>query len=318
MKLRSDAERQQMAAPRVAVILSCFNRRQKTLEALDGVLAQSTQATVDFFVTDDASEDGTREAILARHPQAHLVTGNGSLFWNGGMRLAWEAAWDGGYDFFLWLNDDTVLYPDTLHRMLETHARGLARAGRAGIVVGTTHDDLGRTSYGGERQCSRWRPLTLSTIAASDAIQACDTFNGNCVLVSRDAACVLGNLDGRFVHAAGDTDYGLRARRAGVPMWVMPRYAGRCVNDHRRAGSFQDQTLPLRERFRKVMEPKGLPWRPWLVFCRRHAGWCWPAYWLWPYLKIVLTSFSFQARTFLRRVASGPSWLARGVRKGRK
>lgn len=274
---------------RIALLLCCFNRRDKTLEALDAVRAQAglDGVAIDLFVLDDGSSDGTGAALRARHPDATLLAGDGSLFWNGGMRRAWDAARAGDYDFYLWLNDDTRLFPDTVRRMLDTHARCEHARGRCGIVVGSTVDDAGRTSYGGELQAGGLRPLTLRLLDPTEAVQSCDTFNGNCVLVPRRAAATLGNLDARFVHAMGDTDYGLRARRAGIPMWIMPGYAGRCVNDNARAGSYQDRSLPLRTRLARMLGPKGLPWRPWLLICRRHAGPFWPVYWAWPYLKVL-------------------------------
>lgn len=284
--------------PTIAVILTCFNRRQKTVACIDAVLAQTVldDVALDFFVTDDNSQDGTADALIRQHDRIHLLKGDGSLFWNGGMRLAWAAAFSGDYDFYLWLNDDTFLYPQALGRMLDTHALSRHNSGKAGIVVGSTHDDSGQTSYGGERQRSRLRPLTLATIEPRGAVQQCDTFNGNCVLISRQAAAVLGNLDPGFVHAMGDTDYGLRASKAGIPMWVTPAYAGRCVNDGSVAGGFGDRSLPLTTRWRKILSPKGLPWRPWRLLCRRHAGWLWPLYWSWPYLKIVATACRFKRR----------------------
>jgi GT2 family glycosyltransferase len=273
----------------VAVILSCFNRRSKTLEAVGCIRTQTglDGVTVDLFVLDDGSSDGTGAALRAQHPEVTVLQGDGSLFWNGGMRRAWDAALARDYDFYLWLNDDTRLFPDTLGRMLDTHARCVRARGQAGIVIGSTADEAGRTSYGGERQGGALRPLTLRLLDPTDAVQACDTFNGNCVLVSRRAATTLGNLDGRFVHAMGDTDYGLRAKRAGIPMWLMPGFAGRCVNDNAQAGSYQDASLPLKARLQKMLAPKGLPWRPWLLICRRHAGPLWPLYWAWPYIRVV-------------------------------
>jgi len=284
------------ARPAIAVILTCFNRRQKTVACIDAVLAQTAfdDVTLDFFITDDGSHDGTADALAGKYDAIRLIEGDGSLFWNGGMRLAWADAFQGEYDFFLWLNDDTFLYPRTLRQMLDTHALSMRNSGKAGIVVGSTHDETGRTSYGGERQRSRLRPLTLATIEPQEAVQQCDTFNGNCVLISRQAADVLGNLDPGFVHAMGDTDYGLRARKAGIPMWVMPGYAGRCVNDGSVASSFGDRSLPVAMRFKKILSPKGLPWRPWKILCRRHAGVLWPLYWSWPYLKILVTSCRFK------------------------
>jgi GT2 family glycosyltransferase len=286
------------ARANIAVIITCFNRREKTIACIDAVLAQTAfeQIALDFFITDDGSDDGTADALVRKFDGIRLLKGNGALFWNGGMRLAWADAFRGKYDFYLWLNDDTFLYPQTLRAMLDTHAASKRSSAKDGIVVGSTHDESGKTSYGGERQRSRLRPLTLVTIEPRDEVQQCDTFNGNCVLISREAAAVLGNLDPAFVHAMGDTDYGLRAKKAGIPMWVMPGYAGRCVNDGPVAGGFGDRTLPIALRFRKILAPKGLPWRAWLILCRRHAGYFWPVYWLWPYLKIVATSFRLRTR----------------------
>lgn len=278
--------------PKIAVIITCFNRRRKTLACVKALLAQSALARADatLYITDDGSTDGTRAALLRLCPAARLIEGDGSLFWNGGMRRAWAEALREPHDFFLWLNDDTFLYPDALARLLDAHAAALARSARPGIVVGSTHDESGRTSYGGERQKSRLRPLSLVLVEPNGELQACDTFNGNCVLVPRAAAAVLGNLDAGFVHAMGDTDYGLRAKRAGIPMWVMPGYAGRCVNDGAIAGGYRDRALPLSQRLKKIFSPKGLPWRGWLIVCRRHAGILWPLYWAWPYFKVLATS----------------------------
>jgi GT2 family glycosyltransferase len=279
------------ARPAIALILTCFNRRQKTLACLEAVLAQTAldDVALHFYITDDGSRDGTAEALVGKYDAIRLLKGDGSLFWNGGMRLAWAEAFKGDYDFFLWLNDDTFLYPATLRRMLDTHAASMRAGGKAGIVVGSTHDRAGHTSYGGELQRSRLRPLTLVRLDPQEKVQQCDTFNGNCVLISRQAAAELGNLDPGFAHAMGDTDYGLRASKAGIPMWVMPGYAGHCENDGRVAGGFGDRSLPLRRRFEHVLSPKGLPWRSWKILCRRHAGVLWPLYWSWPYLKILAT-----------------------------
>jgi GT2 family glycosyltransferase len=306
-----------ITGPRIGVIMTCFNRRQKTLACFDAVLAQTAlrSMALDFFITDDGSTDGTADALLGKHPRIRLFKGNGALYWNGGMHLAWSEALRGAYDFFLWLNDDTFLYPDTLQRLVDTHYaqstsgdssgstgntdnsdNSSRSSGRAGIVIGSTQDGCGNLSYGGERQRSWLRPLTLSNIAPQDVAQRCDTFNGNCVLIPRAAAAVLGNLDAGFVHAMGDTDYGLRARRAGIPMWLLPGFAGSCVNDSNAGGIAAAASLPLKVRMHQLLGPKGLPLRPWRLLCQRHAGYLWPIYWSWPYLKVVATTLYLRTR----------------------
>jgi GT2 family glycosyltransferase len=288
-------------APRIAVLITCFNRKKKTVACIDAVLAQSARdVTFDFYVTDDASDDGTAELLLSIYPSLRLFRGNGALFWNGGMRLAWQQASQWRHDFYLWLNDDTFLHRDAVQTMLGAYARGLKLNGRAAIVVGATEDDAGRASYGGERQKNRWLfTLTLTMLEPNGQLQACDTFNGNCVLIPLSVAEALGNLDGGFVHAMGDTDYGLRARRLGVPIWLAPCFVGRCVNDSGRGFIPIGERTSLAAQWKNMFAPKALPWRPWKILCRRHAGVLWPIYWLWPYLKMSVALF------FLRKTRNG-------------
>ena len=64
---------------RVIALLTCFNRREITLECLRGLAAQTLPGNVDFktVLVDDGSTDGTREAILKsfRKPMCSPVTG---------------------------------------------------------------------------------------------------------------------------------------------------------------------------------------------------------------------------------------------------
>jgi GT2 family glycosyltransferase len=116
----------------------------------------------------------------------------------------------------------------------------------------------------------------------------CHTLNGNCVLVPREVATVVGNLDSAFIHAMGDIDYGLRARAAGYELWVMPGYAGTCAGNPS-VGTYRDAKLALSERWKKMQSPKGLPFSQWKLMTQRHAGAFWFLYWLMPYARILLS-----------------------------
>ena len=50
-----------------------------------------------------------------------LLRGDGSLFWAGGMRLALGEALKGDYDYYVWLNDDTMLDPNAFKTLLGIH-----------------------------------------------------------------------------------------------------------------------------------------------------------------------------------------------------
>jgi GT2 family glycosyltransferase len=281
----------------IAAVLTCFNRKDKTEACLNALFAAAARLTsharLHVIVTDDGSTDGTSEMLRSRFPRVEVLHGDGGLFWNGGMRLAFGRALEQGHDFYLWVNDDTTLYPDCLEHLLATHDALRASTGRGGLVVGSTCNEEGLVSYGGQRRKVGGKALQFCLVEPGVQPQPCDSSNGNCLLVSAEAARQLGNLDEAFVHNMGDMDYGLRATEAGILLWVMPGFVGECSNDHPVGGSYFDQSLPFSVRWKKVLSPKELSPRAWGVFCRRHAGPWWLVYWVWPYAKVIMTSLKY-------------------------
>lgn len=277
---------------RIAALLTCHNRRQKTLACLESLYANvlPEAVTLHVILVDDGSSDGTGEAVNRQFPDVHLIKGDGNLYWNGGMRLAFESAIHQGFDYYLWLNDDTVLYKNALCTLLETATTVMSQKERAAIIVGTTqaHQSEGAT-YGGLTRASRWHPFKYHLVPITDAPVACDTMNGNCVLIPDEIVKKVGNLDAAFIHTIGDIDYGLRARNAGFQIFIMPGYAGQCDRDSI-ANTSSDKSLRLRDRYKKLLGKKGLPLKAWYVFTKRHAGIFWMVFWLWPALKIALSS----------------------------
>lgn len=266
-------------------VLTSFNRRNSTLECL--VLLESAAARAGIVLravlVDDGSSDGTADEVARQFTWATVLRGDGSLYWSRGMNLAMQHAIDeGGVDALLWLNDDTHLRRDALKQLLDAAQALQQRAGRPGIVVGATADAEGRLTYSGCVSASRWRTLSLRKVFSHDTLTPCDTMNGNVVLLPMAVVRSVGNIDPAFEHAMGDLDYGFRARQAGVPIAVAPGYVGTCSHNPA-AGSFQDVSLPLRQRWALFVHRKVLPPRSWLHLTRRHGGWLWPLHFAWPY-----------------------------------
>jgi GT2 family glycosyltransferase len=289
-----------MSNPTIATLITCFNRKQKTLDCLAALIDRSVgTAVTSIYLVDDGSTDGTAAAVRAAYPQVQIVQGDGQLFWNGGMRLAFATALERDYDYYLWLNDDTILYPHALSVLLQTAERLAAQETDLGtIVVGSTCDpDTGTFTYGGMLQQSWWRPMRLARVEPSDTPQKCDTVNGNCVLISRSVVRVVGNLDPAFTHYMGDLDYGLRAHKHGCNIWVAPGYLGTCAENARPSNwheVFVGQSW--HHQLQQMGSPKGLnfttvtlsPLAEWKAFAQRHAGPLWPIYWLSPYRRLLL------------------------------
>jgi GT2 family glycosyltransferase len=277
--------------PRVVTILTCFNRKPMTLACLAALKAAAVHARLEprAILVDDASTDGTAAAVQETFPWVDVIAGSGSLYWNRGMHLGFARALLQRADHYLWLNDDTLLLPDALLRLLDQSQTLQQAVGRPVIVVGATSDASGRVSYGGSVARSRFRRFTYRPVWSDREPQVCDVMNGNCVLVPHEVASSVGNLDPAFEHAMGDTDYALRARRAGYRVYVAPGIVGRCSNNSVQ-GTFNDRSLPLARRWQLMRGRKGLPLRSWLRFTRRHGGVLWPLYFVWPYAKLIVTA----------------------------
>lgn len=273
----------------IAVLLTCHNRREKTLACLDALFSNDLPegASMHVILVDDGSADRTMEAVEGRYPSVEIIKGDGNLYWNKGMHCAFGRAMEIGFDGYLWLNDDTLLYPFAIESLIRTWQETRVQRGQSGIVVGSTQDpETGALTYGGVVAENCLKPFRYTLVAPQCLPTECHTMNGNCVLVPHEIAQVVGNLERRFAHAMGDTDYGLRARKAGFKLWVSSSFVGTCEANSSKA-AFNDPGLPLSLRWKRMMEPKGLPLASWWLFTSRHGGLLWLLYFVWPYLRVV-------------------------------
>jgi GT2 family glycosyltransferase len=272
----------------IAVLLTVHNRREKTLAAIDSVFQQEDlhDVQIKIYVVDDGCVDGTPQAITSKYPNVIILPGGGDLFWNGGMRKAFEAALSFGYDFYFWLNDDTLLFADSIKRLL-VQSREL---GPKTILVGSTYDSITKIhTYGGVKRISKLRPLKFMPILPGEKAIPADTMNGNCVLIPSKVVEVVGNLDPSFTHGMGDYDYGLRARLMGFSIMIASGYFGVC-NRNDKKNTWMDPEESPGKRWSNIRLVNRLPIKEWAIFSRRYAGFFWPIYWASPYIKTILPS----------------------------
>lgn len=248
--------------PTIAVLLTCHNRKDKTLKCLDALYLQQgleIDYEIEVFLVDDGSTDGTAEAIKAQFPKVNIIPGDGNLYWNRGMHKAWEtAANTKDFDYYLWLNDDTFLY--------STAVLGLVKnAAFESIICGTTHAAVSKQiTYGGFKNNQILNP--------NGQVQQCDYCNGNLVLISREIYEKVGNLDDYFHHAVGDFDYSLRARKLEFKLLVGPSFVGTCES-HDFVPKWRDRTLPVFKRLKSLYTASsGCHPYEFFVFDKRHNG----------------------------------------------
>ena len=230
-----------MTSLRIATVLTCHNRRDRTLSCLNSLSSQVAQdRSVQVVLVDAGSKDGTPHAVREHFPDTTLIERGPELFWNGGMRVAMARAYEDDPDLYLWLNDDVELDRDAISRLVACHLELRSARSAPCIVVGSTHDpDTGDHTYGGVVRIHRLRPMRYELVPPTDVCQRVETMNGNCVLVPREVVARIGSLARGFTHGFGDYDYGHRAQRAGCEVWIAPRTIGTCSRNApaERAGS---------------------------------------------------------------------------------
>jgi GT2 family glycosyltransferase len=219
------------------------------------------QYNLEVFLVDDGSTDGTSAAVMEKFPDVKIIRGTGNLYWNRGMRLAWSEAAKEDFDYYLWLNDDTMLFETALADMLNCASITNEKA----LICGTTKSAInGTITYGG-------RSKTKGLLEPNNQLQQCDYFNGNCVLVPRDVYKVVGNLDYIFSHSTGDWDYGLRAAKAGIKSFISFYYIGTCEK-HDSLPKWCSPSIRLKDRIKAFQTPLAVNPVQHFQFDLRHNG----------------------------------------------
>lgn len=268
----------------VAVLATCFNRREVTLTGLHALRKAAVGMEYHVYLVDDGSTDGTAQSVRAEFPEVTVIEGDGSLYWNGGMRRAWQAAVPHRPAYYMLFNDDLELTPDGIPDMMAFQREKEAQHGDKVISVGKVMSPDGTTiTYGGYVLAPGRSKLRF--LRATDSDTPCTTMNGNCVLIPGRAVEDIGILDEHYRHHTGDIDYGLRARYAGYKLFQTREPIGR--TDFNATAHAQRAQLTWANRNFILRHPKGLPVDEWLYFCRRHAGVLWPVNFLYRYAKIL-------------------------------
>lgn len=245
----------------IAVLITCFNRKEKTLQCLNLLFKQNGIKEfyqIEVYLVDDGCTDGTSDLVEEQFPEVNIIKGTGHLYWNRGMHLAWStAAKTKAYDYYLWLNDDTFLLENALVDLLSIEKANA-------IICGNTKSQVYQNfTYGGYKD--------RIAVIPNGTYQKCDYSNGNILLISKLVFEKVGNLDPVFNHALGDFDYTLRSKKMGIQIFVAPNWSGYCE---------YHENLPkwiiekkLFNRFKHLYHPlSGCSPIEYFVFDNRHNG----------------------------------------------
>lgn len=107
----------------IAAVVVTYNRKELLLQCLDRLLNQKG-TTCDVLIVDNASTDGTEQAIgQLRNPQVYYRNTGANLGGAGGFNFGMRWAVEAGYDYLWIMDDDTLPSPDALAQLWAAHER---------------------------------------------------------------------------------------------------------------------------------------------------------------------------------------------------
>jgi GT2 family glycosyltransferase len=213
-----------------------LTRQAKALlrDCLQSIYANTHSTAFEIIVVDNDSRDGTIEMLNTEFPEVHLIVNDHNA---GFTRPSNQALKVSGGQYALLLNNDTVILPDALDRLVEfadAHPE-------AGIVSPKVLNRDGTL----QKQCRRglatpWELFCyfsglaahfpndprfagyLVTYIGEDETHPVSAVSGSCMLIRREVLNQIGWLDERFFAYQEDADFCFRAHQAGWQVYYYP------------------------------------------------------------------------------------------------
>ena len=208
-------------APVTAVVLNWCNEAD-TAVCLES-LAAARYGALTVLLVDNGSPDGSGERLRARFPNvAYLQTGS-NVGYAGGNNRGMRWALDHGAAFVLVLNNDTVVDPECVARLV-----GAAEETGAAVVAPQIRyfDAPDKVWYGGG-DFSKVRAVGVHRLENHalnrEQVRSVATFVTGCsFLIRSDTLRAVGGFDESFFAYVEDAELSLRLTRAGCTMLYEP------------------------------------------------------------------------------------------------
>ena len=210
--------------PTVAAVIVNWNQRDLLLEAVESVV-NSSYADVKVIVVDNASSDGSVDAVQQALPAVEMIVNDRNLGFAEGANQGLDLAIKEGIEYVLFLNNDATMDAEAIAMLIELLERKPDAAAIAPYIFYYDRRDV--IWYGGG-EVSLWRGrighrfLRRSFNADKHKAAATDYLTG-CAFVARtEVLKSLGGFDTSIYLYSEDVDLSLKLRKGGWQLWVQP------------------------------------------------------------------------------------------------
>lgn len=212
-------------SPLVYITVLTYNGKADTIECLRS-LQKISYTNAKTLVVDNASTDGTAEAIRSEFPWVELIVNERNLMFSGGNNVGIHHAIDCGASFVMLLNNDTTVHPEFVTHLVQATTDNPS-IGVAGPKI-YYYDDPQRIWFAGGR--IEWWKGWISHIGIRDydngqheVSRSIDYVSGCCMFIGRNVIEKVGMLDDRYFIYGEDADLCIRTSRAGYLLQYVPQ-----------------------------------------------------------------------------------------------
>lgn len=213
-----------MSSPLVISIVLNTNHREDTLQCLAS-LEQNTYENHKIILLDNASSDGSVEAVKSLLPEVQIVELEQNLGYAGNNNVGIQVAMNQGADWVFVLNEDTLLDPDCLARLVSA-GESDSGIGILGPMVYHYDEPTIIQSAGGrmDKFYRGWHSgqdeLDQGQFQQPHAVE---WITGCGILVRRAVIEQVGMVDERFFYYVEEFEWCVRAREAGWKIIHVPQ-----------------------------------------------------------------------------------------------
>lgn len=211
--------------PKITAVILNTNRRDDTLACLTSLYANH-YSNLSAIVLDNASTDGSCDAIKLKFPQTQIINLKENLGYAGNNNVGIQAALEQKADWVFVMNEDIILAKDTLVNLIAA-VHDLPKVGIVGPLVYHFDEPNVIQSAGGVISKDRWdsvhRGMNESDQGQYKQREFVDWISGCAIMVRADAIIQAGMIDTRFFYYWEETEWCVRIKRYGWQILFTPQ-----------------------------------------------------------------------------------------------
>lgn len=210
-------------SPRIGVVMLQYGEKEAMLEDCVRTLEGQTWRDFKVWLVVNGDKSGNAERVAERHPGLELIRLEENRGWSGGNNAGIRAALDAGAEWVWLLNNDTLLEPDCVERLME-YVEACPEAKVLSPLILDTQTPPNVAFQGGKIDFKNYEIRDCGSLEEFRNLKKPEYpyIMGCAMLIHRDVFVKIGIIDERFFLYCEDSDFSWRALQAGFKLAIVP------------------------------------------------------------------------------------------------